>query len=57
MCHYQEKCDNCGRFLSVGAPGVSWSQSWGYDWGGRPDQRDYPELPEPNYFDYLDEDL
>ncbi len=41
MCHYQEKCDNCGRFLSVGAPGVSWSQSWGYDWEGCPDQRDY----------------
>jgi len=36
----QDRCDVCGRFLSVGAPGVSWSQSWGYCMDGSPELYD-----------------
>lgn len=39
-CHFADRCDLCGRFLSVGAPGVSWSQSWGYCMDGSPDLYD-----------------
>lgn len=33
-------CDCCGKFVSIGAPGVSWSQQWGYDMSGCPDLYD-----------------
>lgn len=36
----QEACDICGRFVSVGGPGVSWGQSWSYDMSGTPDLHD-----------------
>ncbi len=35
-----ERCDICGRFVSQNAPGVSWSQSWGYCMDGSPDLYD-----------------
>lgn len=37
---YQDRCDICGRFVSLGASGVSWSRSWGYDWEGCPELHD-----------------
>lgn len=38
--NYRPRCDMCGRFIAEGAPGVSWSQSWGYDMDGTPDLYD-----------------
>jgi hypothetical protein len=35
-----ERCDLCGRFINPNAPGVSWSQSWGYCMDGSPDLYD-----------------
>jgi len=35
-----ERCDVCGRFVNCGAPGVSWSQTWGYSMDGTPDLHD-----------------
>jgi len=37
---YQTRCDCCGRFLVESAPGVSWSQSYAYDFDGTPDLHD-----------------
>lgn len=37
---WQTRCDCCGRFIREGAPGVSWSQSWSYDYEGTPDLHD-----------------
>lgn len=37
---YRDRCDCCGRFLKMDAPGVSWSQSWSYDMEGTPDLHD-----------------
>jgi len=37
---YQERCDCCGRFVNLAAPGVSWSQSYGYCMDGTPDLHD-----------------
>lgn len=39
---YQERCDSCGKFISLGAPGVSWSQDWQWSWGE-------PDLNDPTY--------
>lgn len=36
-----ENCDICGRFVSIGAPGASWSQQWWHDMSG------FPELGDP----------
>ncbi len=33
----QDRCEVCGRFVQTLAPGVSWSQSWGYCMDGSPD--------------------
>lgn len=33
-------CDCCGRFVSPGAPGTSWSRQWYYDLDGCPDLED-----------------
>jgi hypothetical protein len=35
-----ENCDICGKFVSTGAPGVSWSNTWGYDFYGMPELHD-----------------
>jgi len=35
-----ENCDVCGRFVSIGAPGVSWSRTWSHDMSGCPDLHD-----------------
>lgn len=35
-----ENCDVCGRFVSAGAPGTSWSQNWSYDMSGFPELGD-----------------
>lgn len=35
-----DRCELCGRYLNPGAPGVSWSQSWGYCMDGSPDLYD-----------------
>lgn len=37
---FQSRCDACGRFLSEGAPGVSWSQWWSYEMDGTPNLHD-----------------
>lgn len=34
------RCVSCGRFVSVGAPGTSWAQSWSYDMDGCPNLHD-----------------
>jgi hypothetical protein len=39
---YHENCDKCGRFVSIGAPGVSWSQSYSETMEG-------PDLHDPTY--------
>lgn len=36
----RDRCDTCGRFVSYNGPGVSWSQTWGYDMDGTPDLHD-----------------
>lgn len=36
----RENCVSCGKFISVNAPGVSGSQTWGYDMSGCPDLHD-----------------
>lgn len=38
--NFQDRCDICGRFVSLGSPGVSWSTQWGYDMSGTPDLHD-----------------
>lgn len=35
-CGFRENCVVCGRFVSPSGPGVSWSQTWGYDMSGTP---------------------
>lgn len=35
-----ENCDCCGRFVSCGKPGTSWSQDWSYDLDGCPTLHD-----------------
>lgn len=35
-----DRCELCGCFLNPSAPGVSWSQSWGYCMDGSPDLYD-----------------
>jgi hypothetical protein len=36
----RDKCVTCGHFIKYDAPGVSWSQTWGYDMDGTPDLHD-----------------
>lgn len=36
----RDRCAMCGRYISTGAPGVSWSQNWSTGWGGTPDLHD-----------------
>jgi hypothetical protein len=37
---HNESCDTCGRFISIGALGVSWAQQWSYSMDGTPDLHD-----------------
>ena len=40
---FLDRCECCGRFVSIGAEGVSWSQTWSYQMDGT------PELNDPRY--------
>lgn len=35
-----ERCLSCGRFVAVGSPGTSWSQTWSYEMDGSPNLND-----------------
>jgi hypothetical protein len=38
--YMRDHCDRCGRFVRLDGPGVSWAQTWGYDFYGTPDLHD-----------------
>lgn len=38
--YFSNRCEICGKYISVSALGVSWSQNWSYDMGGTPDLHD-----------------
>lgn len=37
---FATNCDRCGRFMSQGAPGASWSRTWSHDMSGCPELDD-----------------